>query len=121
MLRHTFCHLPGIGAGTERKLWLAGFHTWEALLEPAIPPKRCPVRRSPEDHLRESQRQHQSGNAAYFAAALPSSESWRMFRDFRDSCAYLDIETTGMGGPGDYITTIAIYNGREVRHFVHGQ
>jgi uncharacterized protein len=35
--------------------------------------------------------------------------------------AYLDIETTGLGGPGDHITTIALYDGRAIRHYVHGR
>jgi uncharacterized protein len=34
--------------------------------------------------------------------------------------AYLDIETTGLGGPGDYITTIALYDGRAIKYYVHG-
>ena len=32
-----------------------------------------------------------------------------MFADFRAHCAYLDIETTGMGS-GDQVTTIALYD-----------
>ena len=35
--------------------------------------------------------------------------------------AYLDIETTGLGGPGDVVTTIALYDGRNVRHYVRGE
>ena len=29
MLQHTFCHIPGIGMKTERKLWEAGITSWE--------------------------------------------------------------------------------------------
>ncbi len=34
--------------------------------------------------------------------------------------AFLDIETTGLGNYGDYITTIALYDGTTIRHYVHG-
>jgi len=44
-----------------------------------------------------------------------------MFAEFRHTAAYLDIETTGLGGADDYITTIALYDGREIRHYVHGR
>ncbi len=29
MLHQTFCHIPGIGMKTERKLWEAGITSWE--------------------------------------------------------------------------------------------
>src|SRR5262249_51543513 len=48
------------------------------------------------------------------------NQRWRLFPDFRDRCAFLDIETTGLGGPGDYVTAVALYDGATVRHFVHG-
>jgi uncharacterized protein YprB with RNaseH-like and TPR domain len=51
---------------------------------------------------------------------LPASQSWRLFADFRASCAYLDIETTGMG-PADVITTIALYDGRSIRTYIRGR
>ncbi|MCC7374460.1 MAG: ribonuclease H-like domain-containing protein [Verrucomicrobiales bacterium] len=60
-------------------------------------------------------------NPAFFAATLPSNESWRLFSEFREAAAYVDIETTGLGGPGDHITTIALYDGLTIRHYVHGQ
>jgi uncharacterized protein YprB with RNaseH-like and TPR domain len=44
-----------------------------------------------------------------------------MFPEFRGSVAYLDIETTGLGAPGDHITTIALYDGRRIRTYVHDQ
>jgi uncharacterized protein len=35
--------------------------------------------------------------------------------------AFLDIETTGLSSTGDHITTIAVYDGREIHTFVHGR
>jgi uncharacterized protein YprB with RNaseH-like and TPR domain len=71
------------------------------------------------EHLHESRKQHDARNPDYFYEQLPASCQWRLFADYRDSCAFLDIETTGLGWH-DEITTIALYDGRTVRHYVQG-
>lgn len=119
MLRHTFCHLPGVGGTTEQRLWSAGLTTWDHALEGEVGGK-APGRRLPADDLRESVRRHDLGDAAWFDAKLPPAQSWRLFSDFRAHCAYLDIETTGMD-LHDVVTTIALYDGRTVRTYVRGQ
>ena len=63
MLRHTFCHIPGIGPKTERDLWRAGFTSWQELLERNAAPAAS-RRRSCQEHLRESVRQYEDGNPA---------------------------------------------------------
>jgi uncharacterized protein len=73
------------------------------------------------EHLRESQSQLANANPLYFAGLLPASEHWRLFSHFRNSVAYLDIETTGLGGPSDHITTVVLYDGLTVRHYIYGQ
>jgi uncharacterized protein YprB with RNaseH-like and TPR domain len=118
MLRHTFCHLPGIGAKTERRLWDAGYTTWEAVLAPE-PSRAAPPGRLPAAPLRDSLAHYERRNPAWFGGLLPAAQSWRLYHDFRDSCAFLDIETTGMLGWG-HVTAIALYDGRSVRHYVHG-
>ena len=120
VLRHTFCHVPGIGLKAEERLWASGAVSWDAV-EPAaaaLGPRR---RERLIRHLEESQRHLAGGNSAFFAETVPASEHWRLYPEFRDSVAYVDIETTGLGGPGDHITTIALYDGRSIRHYVHGQ
>jgi uncharacterized protein YprB with RNaseH-like and TPR domain len=120
MLRHTFCHIPGIGGKTERQLWTAGLTTWEAVLEKEHARRPAISRRLPADVLRESVAQHASPNPAWFAERLPSAESWRLYSDFRAGVAYLDIETTGLESY-DQVTTIALYDGRTVRTYVAGR
>jgi uncharacterized protein YprB with RNaseH-like and TPR domain len=120
MLRNTFCHIPGIGARTEGALWGAGIVTWEDLLRQSGLSVRYPLRRSCADHLEESVQHFAARNPAYFAARLPSGQQWRLFHDFRASCAYLDIETTGLSAGTDYVTTIALYDGRRLRTYVLG-
>jgi uncharacterized protein YprB with RNaseH-like and TPR domain len=119
MLRNTFCHIPGIGPKTEGSLWEAGYTTWEDLLRQGGLPARYPARRSCADHLQESVKHYADRNLAYFADRLPPGQQWRLFHDFRCSCAYLDIETTGLG-PGDYVTAVALYDGRRLRSYVLG-
>jgi len=51
MLRHTFCHIPGIAQRTEQALWAAGITTWEELLAAPALPARLAVRRPCADHL----------------------------------------------------------------------
>jgi uncharacterized protein YprB with RNaseH-like and TPR domain len=119
MLRHTFCHLPGVGEKTEQRLWAAGLTTWDSVLDQE-PDRVAAARRLPASFLRESVTHHAGRNAAWFAQHLSAAQSWRLFGDFRDSCAYLDIETTGMGD-SDHITTIALYDGRSIRTYVHGR
>jgi uncharacterized protein len=118
MLRHTFCHLPGIGEKTEQRLWSAGVTSWESALSEGGPGSAL-ARRLDATELRESVRHYGAANPAWFAGRLPAAQAWRLFHDFRDSCAYLDIETTGLADTCQ-VTTIALYDGRTVRTYVQG-
>lgn len=120
MLRQTFCHVPGIGRKAEERLWGSGVLSWDDAGPAALTlgPRR---REQLAHHLEESRRHLADRNPDFFADTLPAGEHWRLFPEFRDSVAYVDIETTGLGGPGDHITTIALYDGRSIRHYVHGQ
>lgn len=121
MLQHSFCHIPGIGLKSERKLWKHGIHRWEDWLacETSVlsEAKRALARQS----LEESSQALARRDAEHFAVALPVSEQWRLFPDFRDSVAYVDIETTGLGFGEDAITSIALYDGSRVRTYVQGR
>jgi uncharacterized protein YprB with RNaseH-like and TPR domain len=121
VLRNTFCHMPGIGPKTERRLWSAGILSWREGCERsgAVLPER--TAQSVAFHSAESIERLARQDARYFHDRLPSNEHWRLFPQFRHSVAYLDIETTGLGPPGDYVTTIALYDGKRVRHYVHDQ
>jgi uncharacterized protein len=118
MLRHTFCHLPGVAARTEQRLWSAGLMTWEDVLAGAVSPS-APARWLQLEDLHESMRRHASGDAAWFGSRLPASQSWRLFGDFRGRCAYLDVETTGMSA-SDTVTTVALYDGHSLRTYILG-
>src|ERR1051325_6878781 len=120
MLKQTFCHIPGCSAAAEKSLWAAGITSWAEMLE-AQPP-RLPRRKASAYtfYVEESLEQLAKQNPAYFAERLPSKEHWRLFPEFRHSVAYLDIETTGLHAAAA-ITTIAIYDGRSIFHYVQGE
>jgi hypothetical protein len=120
MLQNTFCHIPGISARIEQQLWNAGIHSWQQAGEVRRLAWLRHPRRSLTDYVSESLVHLAQQNAAYFGELLPSDQTWRLFPEFRDSIAYLDIETTGLGREAA-ITTIAVYDGRRVRHYVQKQ
>lgn len=121
MLENTFCHIPRISLKTERRIWESGLHSWRHFAEAeAVPVTRAridQVRR----HIDESFYHLRTNNPHFFAATLPSALHWRVFPEFRHSIAYLDIETTGLAPPHDKITTIALYDGRRICHYVQEQ
>lgn len=121
MLNRTFCHLPGVGPKTERAFWARGVTDWHGFL--AAPDKVVSrAKKASAASLIDASAAALAGrDAAFFGRRLPSSELWRLFPDFRDSVAYLDIETTGLGSHDDHITTIALYDGERVRTYVHGR
>jgi len=119
MLKNTFCHIPGVGEKFERSLWGRGILSWDSLDgNPKSPSIRTP---SFQSHLAESLGELEKGNPRYFADLLPAREHWRLFNEFRQTTAYLDIETNGLGGPAAYITTISLYDGKSIYYYVKGK
>jgi uncharacterized protein YprB with RNaseH-like and TPR domain len=121
MLTHTFCHIPGVGPATERKLWECGLLCWQDFLQayPEIPlsPRKSEHIR---DHLERSAAALQARDHRFFAEVLSSRDCWRAFPQFADSAVYLDIETTGLGEPAE-ITMIGLYDGDIYRPYIKGQ
>ncbi len=122
MLQNTFSHIPGIGVKTEQNIWASDIREWDDLnsaIEAELPAavlRKIPMMRP----FLEESRKHLSGNPRYFEKHLPSTLHWRLFPDFRAHTVYLDIETTGLD-ERDTITTIALYDGNGIHHFVNGQ
>jgi hypothetical protein len=121
MLQHTFLHIPGIGYRTETRLWQSGFASWQDYLE------RCDSCRVPAldkqrtiGHLRNSARALARNDVRHFEDGLPAAEGWRLYHDFRDRTAFVDIETTGLFPGSDAITVIGLFDGVSARAFVRG-
>jgi uncharacterized protein YprB with RNaseH-like and TPR domain len=121
MLRHTFQHIPGLGERRERALWRRGIHTWEGLL--AAPQRSglpATVLRDAQAIIQLSEEALRQGNIYFFAQLLPVREHWRLYGEFQDMTAYLDIETGPLGNGRQGITVVGLFDGREFRSFVHG-
>ncbi|MBN1490731.1 MAG: ribonuclease H-like domain-containing protein [Phycisphaerae bacterium] len=121
MLIHTFQHIAGIGAATERRLWQHGVLTWDALIADPSATPRVRTLEPVAEVLDASRRALASRDGTFFVTRLRSSERWRLYPSFADSVAFFDIETTGLDMHHDVITTIALFDGREVHTFVRGR
>ncbi len=121
MLKNTFCHIPGIGARLERRLWESGVRSWEGSFETPFEHGSNPTEDAFRALVKESLERLEECDSAWFAAQLPAREHWRLFPEFRRSTAYLDIETNGFMGPRGYITAITLYDGSSVHTYVRGK
>ncbi len=121
MLKHSFQHIPGIGAKTEIQLWESGILDWESFSGVStifLPPKRHEIIKS---HIEVSNRHLAGNNPKYFLDLLPPDRHWCIFPEFRFSTAYIDIETTGLSHWDCDITTIALYDGITVKYYIQGK
>ena len=122
MLENTFQHIKGIGPDTERKLWDSGISSWDCVLNDKEP--MCNLQGTMRHRLmREtaiSRENLLNKNIHHFSDNLPVKSAWRLFPHFRDSVVYFDIETTGLSESECYITTISLYDGKNIKYFVNG-
>lgn len=118
MLTSTFIHIREIDAKAERALWKQGATSWSAFLaEPERFVVGCDLKaavRGVENGLRRLE----AGEYQYFTRRIPKREHWRLFPEFRDTVAYLDIETDGRAGQA--ISVIGLYDGVDYLPYVQG-
>jgi uncharacterized protein len=119
VLRSTFLHLPGVGSATEAQLWRAGIRDWAELRQLAELPGVPLERRAAIDRtLDESEEALQQRNADWFSRRLPLAERWRLFPEFRDVTAFLDIETTALSPQEGIVTVVGVHGGGATRAFI---
>jgi uncharacterized protein YprB with RNaseH-like and TPR domain len=121
MLTNSFIHIQSIGAITEQRLWESGLRDWDSFSGNLPIPISAGRKHFLLEGIEESKRHLADHNPAYFSNLLPSNQCWRLFPEFRDSTAYLDIETTGLDRHFNEITTIALYDGQAIKTYVQGQ
>lgn len=122
MLRNTFSHVPKVGRATEQYLWDKDILTWDEFIdrhESLDLPEAKKARIM--DHVVRSVFELGQKNHKFFSQHLPAREHWRAYPDFKDTCCFLDIETTGMSRDYNSITMIGVYDGEKSRVFVQGQ
>ncbi len=122
MIARSFIHLPGIGYGTERRLWRSGVRSWRDFVERSAPVRGISARRWSElrGQVRTSLAALEALDHPYFSRRLPPREHWRALQRFRRKTAYLDIETSGLGGWAD-VTVVGVYDGVRTRTYIHGE
>ncbi len=119
MLQQTFCHIPGIGLKTERRLWETGITSWDRWqTSPSI--RLSAAIRLDATRVLQNSLVALENDPAFFTRQLSSTEPWRIFPHYRNRTAFLDIETTGLDD-GAEVTTIALYNGHEVFTYINGR
>lgn len=122
MLKYTFIHIPGVGEKTERWLWQNNILCWEDYLKNSYQvrlPGRMRVTLSL--FISFSSDALLRGDIHFFKKFLPERELWRVYPEFRKKTAFLDIETTGLGGGGDYVTVVGLFDGERVQFFIQGK
>ena len=121
MIQNSFIQLPGIGKKKEISLWNNGIFSWRDFINN----KKEPGVKLDEDksllHIQKCISNLAKHEVGYFYNTLPSSEEWRLFREFKNYCLYLDIETNGGDLYSGFITTIAAYDGNEIKYYVNGK
>lgn len=114
MLRNSFLHLPGFNVDDEEDLWAEGVHDWDdALWSTSLTDDQ-------KSSLEESQRALDAQDASYFDKQYRAGERWRLLPDFADQTAFLDIETTGLGGDS-YLTMCGILDSSGFKAYVRGE
>lgn len=121
MLRQTFLHVPGVGYRTEERLWQSGVASWDDVLEDRMASVSPHLRGVLGEEILRSEEALRRGRYRYFSVRLPLREHWRVWPDFRDAVAYLDIETTGLDIGRDAVTVVGLYDGRRRRSFIKGE
>ena len=117
MLTNTFLHIPYVKESTEKKIWSNNINCWDDFLTKDSDLKNSELIKK---SLMLSVDRYQNKDFEFFSSKLPSKYHWRAYEDFKNSCCFLDIETTGLSKHNDDITTIGIYDGKKSKVFVNG-
>lgn len=112
MLRSTFQLIDGIGPERESDLWSEGVTTWDQLS--SAQPQHSEV-------LQQAEQRLDARNARYFQDILGSRECWRLYADFQQTTAFLDIETTGLSPDNSYVTMVGIIDYTGFTAFIRGE
>ena len=120
MLNRSFCHIPSIGQATESKIWKSQISDFKDFI--SSPPVFLSGNKKKLilQHIKITKEKIVLKDLSYFMQNLPSCEHWRVFKEFRGCVAYLDIETTGLSDFQNTITTISLFDGKNIKYYVNG-
>ena len=114
LLTHSFLHLTGVGRATEESWWDQGIDDWDDLAQSGHADAQQLA------DLKESAVRLNQRDSAWFERRLPAAERWRLYADFLDDAAFLDIETTGLSSEYSYTTMVGVLDNSGYHAFVRG-
>lgn len=118
MLRESFILLERVGLISEQKVWQAGIRDWDAFRQARRVRWIAPVRKGFYDRqLDKAEQALRREEVEHFSTALPPSQQWRLWEDFREQAVFLDIETSGYYGD---VTVVGLYDGLDTKTMVRG-
>ncbi|MCO8246275.1 MULTISPECIES: ribonuclease H-like domain-containing protein [unclassified Haladaptatus] len=116
-IENSFIPVRGVGEKTEQKLWRNGVTHWDEF-DPSHVGSATGDRI--ESFIATASEHLDDGNSAFFASAFPSSESWRLYDNFRSNTCFFDIETTGLSHFSSVTTTVSLHRDGETKTLVRG-
>lgn len=122
MLFNTFIHIDGIGEKNELLLYKSGIYCWDDLLKANQVDfiNENSLKKMKEEIL-ESYRKYIDKDINYFLHRLNKKNAWRIYKEFKKYCCYLDIETDGLSGMDSDITVIGIYSEAGYKSYMNGK
>ncbi len=112
VIRNTFVLLPSVGAKKEMAIWESGVRSWDDFLSSERVGTMKPEAKERGDALlAQACELYDDGDCASLADMTPKGEHWRLFGDFRDDAAYLDIETDGLSRDA-LVTVVTVHSKR---------
>lgn len=119
-LENSFIGADGVGPATERSIWTSGVRHWDEF-DPAVAEGVGPTRaESVERFLEAARRRLDRRDAGFFVDALPDTERWRLYENFRDGACFFDIETTGLDSGRHDVTTVSFHRDGSTTTLVRG-
>jgi hypothetical protein len=109
MLQESFVVLRGVGRATEKRIRSLGIRDWDDFrASPAVPGLSKARKVAMDSHLGALEKCLERGDSRVLFDALPAADRWRLYPDFRENAAFLDIETTGLDIGSD-VTVVGIF------------
>jgi len=121
MIRHTFSIVPSVGKKREMRIWESGIRNWDDFL---AADSVCVVSDEKKDAFNRTISDAcdllDERNAPGLNSMLPKSEQWRLFGEFGESAAYLDIETDGLERDS-LVTVVTVHKKNDTITLTHGR
>lgn len=120
MIEHTFQILPSVGAKKEKAIWEDGVRTWDEFVScEEVPHVKRDLKERGDVLLMQAGELLDARDSCALSNMVPKPEHWRMFGNFRDDAAYLDIETDGLNRDS-LVTVVTVHRKDGTYTLTHG-